>query len=113
MADHLGCTVSEAKLRMGYSEFLVTLQYIRTKHERPELEHYYMAQIAREIRVVLYKAADAKKNKINDFLIAFEEKKPPKRERVVPVSPEEELEHRTKVSQSFWFALTGFKKKHI
>lgn len=98
---------------MSYSEFLILSEYYRTKHERPDLEHYYLAQIAREIRVVLYKAADAKKFKINDFLITFEEKAPPIKEKTKAVSPEEEIEIKTKTSQSFWFALTGFKNSKV
>lgn len=119
VASHLKKTVRQAKRLLTHAEFLIWCHYLKSEHERPEMAHYYLAQIAREIRVVLMRNADAKKFKINDFLISFTSSSPPKSKPVsdVPnqevIPDEEEIRKRTRISQAYWFAWVGLKRKDI
>jgi hypothetical protein len=119
VASHLKKTVRQAKRLLTHAEFLIWCHYLKTEHERPDMSHYYLAQIAREVRTVLMKNADAKKFKINDFLLSFKNTDPPKSkpvEEVVvedDVPSEDEIRKRTRVSQAYWFAWVGLKRKDI
>jgi hypothetical protein len=91
----------------------------REKFEVRDKQDFYLAQIAREVRVVLMRAADAKKVSLNDFLLKF---KLPERVKKTVVSkvaaptktPEEleaeALQKATKQSQQHWFRFLGLNK---
>jgi len=61
-------TVPETEIRLWRANY-------NTKHERYEIEHWYLAQIAKEIRQAGY--ANNRVWQVKDLLIKFEVPKPP------------------------------------
>ena len=119
LAAQQGVPLWKVKRITPYSEFLLW----RAKWEIDEETEfktiskldYYLAQIAREVRVVLYRRADANKISLKDFILKFSftgkstAKTPPPKKSNIPT--QEEVEKRTILSKSFWFALLGLKRK--
>lgn len=120
LAAQYGTTLGRTKRITPYSEFLLW----RAKWEKDDEDEfkkigkldYYLAQIAREVRVVLYKSADAKKVSLKDFILKFKfnsklpaGKPPPKSQEEPPKA--NEIEKKTILSKSFWFALVGINRK--
>lgn len=120
LAAQYGTTIAKAKRITPYSELLLW----RAKWEKDDEDEfkkiskldYYLAQIAREVRVVLYKSADAKKISLKDFILKFKfqsklpaDKPPPKTTEEPPKV--DEIEKKTILSKSFWFAMVGLNRK--
>lgn len=105
-------------------DFYLYCEYLKLKNEKsfqqPSPDHYYLAQIAREIRCVLMESKHSRNVKLNDFLLKFsnlyKEKKPkenivrkPKRSK--KLSNEDQRKERALRSKAFWFTALGFDKK--
>lgn len=119
LAEVMGLPLWKVKRITPFSEFLLW----RAKWDKEEEDEfkkttkleYYLAQIAREVRVVLYKSADAKKVSLKDFLLKFKFQSkqpatPPPRPAEAPPA-EDQIEKKTVLSKSFWFALVGLSSK--
>jgi len=107
----------KVKRQNSYSDLL---EYKAYWDYQDELEYnkkskldFYLAQIAREVHVVLLKNADAKKVSVNDFILKFKMPEEKKVERSAPVEEitEEEIKRRTQISQNHWFRLLKIKDK--
>lgn len=110
IASHLGKEIDELG-DMPVSQFFEWKVYIQMDFNRPKRTDYYLAQIAQRVFSVLLKSADAKKYKINDFLLKFSE--PKRKKKPLPVAKridddikvdeeEEEKKRRLAVSKAYW-----------
>lgn len=76
VAAHLGKTVEELAERITYREFLNWLEYLRWDESRGKLSHYYLAQIAAEVQKSVLASKDAKKVKLQDYVLKMTDEKP-------------------------------------
>jgi hypothetical protein len=100
VASHLGIPVDELRNRIGYSEFVEWIVYLEQLEKKHTPEHYYLAQVAAELRRTI--AKDPEKVKVTDFLLQYEKQV----EAPKPVTQVEGLE-RMRRSKSAWFAACG------
>jgi hypothetical protein len=103
LASHLSMTVESLQDQITYSEFLEWREYLRIKSRRDEKEHYYLAQIAAEVRRTI--AKNPKSIKLKEFLF--------RSESIEDVNQKSEAykAHRTAMSKGAWFAAIGFQPK--
>lgn len=81
-------------------EFVLWKVFLQERLNRPEIEHYYLAQIAAEIRRVL--AKKPREITFKDFLFKF--KIPGRKEKPEVLTEEQKKEHMDK-SKRYWFGL--------
>lgn len=99
MSQVLGLPVWQCQSLVGSQEFTEWVNYFQEEDEETKKEHYYLAQIAFEIRRGWVK--DPKKVKFEDFLWRTDPSPLEKEE----LSPESYMER----SKSHWRALLGIK----
>lgn len=115
LAAQEGVPLWKVKRITPYSEFMLW----RAKWEKDEEDEFtrvdkidfYLAQIAREVRVVLYKSSDAKKLSLKDFILKFKlpSKAPPKPPPADKPPERNDIEKKTVLSKAFWFGLVGIR----
>lgn len=105
MAYRLRMTVSELKSQVTITEFLEWQEFFRILRDRHEKLHFYLAQIACEVRRSYIK--HPRQAKLGDFLLKFasaEDNRP---------MTEAELAHKIAVSRASWLAYAGVKPKGL
>lgn len=98
LAFQLRMPVAELKRRITYSEFLDWMEFLRARRDADEKEHYYLAQIAAEIRRSNPNVPAPGKVRISDFLLKFRE--PFARARIS--NSEAEKRHTMMMSKAAW-----------
>lgn len=74
LAYHLKMTVSELKEKIGLSEFQGWMEFLRMERDRNDKVHFYLAQIACEVRRSYVK--HPRSLKLGDFLLRFQSPEP-------------------------------------
>lgn len=94
-------TVAALKEQVTITEFLQWQEFFRILRDRHEKLHFYLAQIACEVRRSYIK--HPRQAKLGDFLLKFAN---PDENRVLT---EAELAHKCAVSRATWLAYAGVK----
>lgn len=117
-------SIEEAMEKTPASHFFIWIEFLQREDEKTTVDHWYLAQIAREVHCVLMKSSQRKQVKVKDFIVKFkkQERKEARKkieydydedEWIDPVGDDEErmveLKKKTEVSKSYWFALCGVK----
>lgn len=97
LADRQNWSLSEAQQKVSSTELLLWKAYIERESNAFDPTHYYLAQIAQEVRRVLSKKP--KSVKLEHFLLKFESKN--------SRPSAESVEARTNRSKLFWLGLVG------
>lgn len=105
LAHRLHMTVDQLKQQITVTEFLGWQEYFRVVRDRNEKLHFYLAQIACEVRRSYIK--HPRQAKLGDFLLKFAT---PGDER--PLTPAE-IAHKIAVSRASWMAYAGVKPKGV
>lgn len=103
LATHLHTPVQRVQVETSSRDFRDWKEYFRRFKNETTLEHYYLAQIAAEIRRGIVKKPLSVK--LEQFLIKVVNQK--KR----PMVEKEGEEKRVSMSKKFWMNLTGVKKE--
>lgn len=106
LAHRLRMTVAALKEQITITEFLQWQEFFRILRDRHEKLHFYLAQIACEVRRSYIK--HPRQAKLGDFLLKFanpdDADRPP---------TQAELAHRCAVSRASWLAYAGVKPKGL
>jgi hypothetical protein len=105
LAHRLHMTVAELKSQITITEFLQWQEFFRMVRDRQEKLHFYLAQIACEVRRSYIK--HPRQAKLGDFLLKFAN---PDEDR--PMTPAE-IAHKCAVSRASWLAYAGVKPKGL
>jgi len=100
LASRLGMSLQRCMRETTSSEFVGWQEYLRAEENETQREHYYLAQIAAEVRRGISKKP--KSIKLEQFLLRFERKKIESR----PLT-EEEKQKRADKSKSIWLAFVN------
>lgn len=98
-------TVSALKDQITITEFIQWQEFFRIIRDRNEKLHFYLAQIACEVRRSYVK--HPRQAKLGDFLLKFAN---PEDDRPLTAA---ELAHKCAVSRASWLAYAGVKPKGL
>jgi hypothetical protein len=97
LAYHLKKTVEELQSLITYSEFLEWQEFLVVERDRNTKEHFYLAQIAAEVRRSMVK--NPNKIKLADFVLRFATP-----EEADTENQEDLKKHKVAVSKGAWLA---------
>jgi hypothetical protein len=108
IALELGIPVAELQERMSSSEFLEWTIYLEEKANEFNPLFWYLAQIAREVRLGWSKKRN---HKLKDFLLSFTTRGEKSSRVTEGKDSEEERQSYLESSKRFWCGLLGIKLK--
>lgn len=103
LAYHLRMTVEALKEQITVSEFLEWQEFLRIHRQRDDKLHFYLAQVAAEVRKSFVKHPNSVK--LSQFLLKFAT---PEEERIGGKPTPAFKEYKASLSKGAWFASIGF-----